>query len=182
MEIMDRAPRDGIQARVTPVDLRWPPWRRFGDVLDSNVTRDAKGGIRRVTAGRDEVSATFLCARPRRGSPPSGTYMVVEWLRREDADGEDAGSESSEAEWEVVATDDDLSTYVEYRPAGPFGLSSRLTLRWRPPENIPGGVYRVGVRGVARGVRKFIKRESPGEYEGYSERFLVEPRTREEFD
>ena len=42
-----------------------------------------------------------------------------------------------------------------------------------------GGVYRVGVRGVARGVRKFIKRESPGEYEGYSERFLVEPRTRE---
>ena len=179
---LDRAPRDGIQARVPPVDLRWPPWRRFGDVLDSNVTRDAKGGIRRVTAGRDEVSATFLCARPRRGSPPSGTYMVVEWLRREDADGEDAGSGSSEAEWEVVATDDDLSTYVEYRPAGPFGLSSRLTLRWRPPENVPGGVYRVGVRGVARGVRKFIKRESPGEYEGYSERFLVEPRTREEFD
>ena len=72
-----------------------------------------------------------------------------------------------------------MSTRVEYRPAGPFGLSSELTLRWRPPENIPGGVYRVGVRGVARGVRKSIKRESPGEYEGYSERFLVEPRARE---
>ena len=103
--------------------------------------------------------------------------MTVERLRREDA-----GGESSEAEWEVVATDDDLSTYVEYHPAGPFGLSSRLPLRWRPPENVPGGVYRVGVRGVAMGVRKFIKRESPGEYEGYSEQFLVEPRTREEFD
>ena len=167
---LDRAPRDGIQARVPPVDLRWPLWRRFGDVLDSNVGPDASGAIRRVTAGRDEASATFLCARPRRHArpPPLGTYMVVERLRREDA-----GGESSEAEWEVVATDDDLSTYVEYRPAGPFGLSSRLTLRWRPPENIPGGVYRVGVRGLARGVRKFIKRESPGEYEGYSERFRV---------
>ncbi|ACO63157.1 neutral/alkaline ceramidase [Micromonas commoda] len=166
-------PRDGIQARVPPVDLRWPPWRRFGDVLASNVTRDASGIRRVLTAGIDEASATFLCGRPRRHArpPPLGTYMTVERLRREDAQGQ--------AEWEVVATDDDLSTRVEYRPAGPFGLSSELTLRWRPPENIPGGVYRVGVRGVARGVRKFIKRESPGEYEGYSERFLVEPRARE---
>jgi hypothetical protein len=34
-------------------------------------------------------------------------------------------------------------------------------------------MYRVGVRGVAKGIRKFVKRESPGAYEGYSERFLV---------
>lgn len=78
-----------------------------------------------------------------------------------------------EDEWEIVATDDDLNTFVEYSSAGPCGFGSRLTLRWRPPENVPSGMYRVGVRGVARGIRKFVKNESPGAYEGYSERFLV---------
>ena len=71
-----------------------------------------------------------------------------------------------EDEWEIVATDDDLNTFVEYSSAGPCGFGSRLTLRWRPPETVPSGTYRVGVRGVAKGIRKFVKNESPGAYEG----------------
>ena len=37
-------------------------------------------------------------------------------------------------EWELVATDDHVATAVEWRRAGPLGLSSRLALTWRVPE------------------------------------------------
>ena len=62
-------------------------------------------------------------------------------------------------------------------PTRPHGTRARATFSFF--EKVPRKGCDVG---VAMGVRKFIKRESPGEYEGYSEQFLVEPRTREEFD
>jgi neutral ceramidase len=173
--------RNGLQGGVPPLDLRWPPWKSFGAVLESNVGAREKDSDDRgcvyseMTAGRDEVSATFLCGRPRRDTrpPPFGTYMLVERLRDPCRRGDELDESDVEDEWEIVATDDDLNTFVEYSSAGPCGFGSRLTLRWRPPENVPSGMYRVGVRGVAKGIRKFVKRESPGAYEGYSERFLV---------
>jgi hypothetical protein len=99
--------------------------------------------------------------------------MLVERLRERRQIRDETDESDLKDEWEIVATDDDLNTFVEYSSAGPCGFGSRLTLRWRPPENVPSGMYRVGVRGVARGIRKFVKNESPGAYEGYSERFLV---------
>ena len=81
--------RNGLQGGVPPLDLRWPPWKSFGAVLESNVGARGKDSDDRgcvyseMTAGRDEVSATFLCGRPRRDTrpPPFGTYMLVERLR-----------------------------------------------------------------------------------------------------
>ena len=173
--------RNGLQGGVPPLDLRWPPWKSFGAVLESNVGAREKDSDDRgcvyseMIAGRDEAFATFLCGRPRRDTrpPPFGTYMLVERLRDPCRRGDELAESDVKDEWDIVATDDDLNTFVEYSSAGPCGFGSRLTLRWRPPENVPSGMYRVGVRGVAKGIRKFVKNESPGAYEGYSERFLV---------
>lgn len=184
-------PKNGVQSFIPPFDLKWPPWRAFGECLD-----EVEGGVEgvfedvgvveassvslvssfkeldlsktaTVTAGDStdsgEAAYSFLVGRPRRcpKPPPNGSYLVVE--RYSERDGT----------WFVVADDDDLSTIVEWRPVGPFGLGNLLTLRWRPPVGTKG-VYRLGVAGAALGVTSWLKGSNELEFfQGVSGPFLV---------
>ena len=96
--------------------------------------------------------------------------MVVERLLR--GCGLD-GLDASVPRWVVVATDDDLSTAVEWTAVGPLRLGSRLTLRWRPPTGTPPGCYRIGVKGAAKGFRRWLRGEDVGFYQGYTSNFFV---------
>ena len=75
--------------------------------------------------------------------------------------------------WRVVADDDDLSTVVERRQRGPFGLGNVLTLRWRPPMGTEG-VFRLGVAGAALGFKGWLRGSSTLDFfQGVSEPFVV---------
>jgi len=188
-------PSNGPQAAIPLFDLRWPPWRNFGqchgkitggvakesiDAFDdrenslafskkeSGTSRDSRNGLSTnliVAGGRDEsgeVSVAFLTGRPRRcvAPPPNGTYLVVE-------------KKMDDGAWRVVADDDDLSTVVEWRQRGPFGLGNVLTLRWRPPMGTEG-VFRLGVAGAALGFKGWLRGSSTLDFfQGVSEPFVV---------
>ena len=65
---------------------------------------------------------------------------------------------------------------VEWAPAGPpwpLDLGSRLTLMWRPPIGTPPGTYRLGVRGAARGFRRWLGGRGAGLYSGHTAGFQV---------
>ena len=180
------APADGAQAVVFPVDLRWPPWRGYGACEREVADADPEDGLGRAkivagASGEDgEAVATFVAGRPRRllSPPPLGTYMVVDRLLR--GAGLD-GLEHSRPRWVTVATDDDLSTSVEWRRAAPLGLGSRITARWKPPAGTPPGTYRVGVVGAARGFRRWVTGKDIAVYRGYSSPFeVVEESERDE--
>ena len=184
------APRWGLQSAVPPVDMRWPPWRQFGDCLEDVHVGGGDGGAaggdvndprsdgrpRIVIAGASGAAGTvtgvFVAGRPRRAALPGclGSYLVVERLLR--GCGLD-GLESSFPRWVVMATDDDLSTTVEWTAVGPLGLGSRLALTWSPPVGTPPGCYRLGVKGAARGFRRWLRDQEAELYEGYTSNFFV---------
>ena len=180
------APSDGAQAVVFPVDLRWPPWRGYGACVREVADVDPEAGLGRariVAGGSGDAgvaSATFVAGRPRRllSPPPLGTYMVVDRLLR--GAGLD-GLEHAQPRWVTVATDDDLSTRVEWRSAAPLRLGSRITARWTPPAGTPPGTYRLGVVGAARGFRRWVSGKNIAVYRGYSSPFeVVEAKDEEE--
>ena len=91
------------------------------------------------------------------------------------------GLEHAQPRWVTVATDDDLSTRVEWRSAAPLRLGSRITARWTPPAGTPPGTYRLGVVGAARGFRRWVSGKNIAVYRGYSSPFeVVEAKDEEE--
>ena len=180
----------GLQNAVPPWDLRWPLWRSFGDCVSEAGNGGGGGGgggsgswrkcgsLRGATVvagapgAAGEAKGTFVAGRPRRhlSPPPLGSYLVVERLLL--GCGLD-GLDTSEPRWTTVATDDDLSTAVEWTAVGPLALGSRLTLSWRPPVGTSPGCYRLGVKGAAKGIRRWLRGKDVAFYHGYTSNFFV---------
>lgn len=109
----------------------------FGGAFGKVVQQAGKG----PWVGNDTVSATFQSACPRNSLGRRGTFLTVERA----TDGFNSG-------WDVVHTDNDMSTKFEW--SRPHLLSSESTaiVSWQVPPNTAEGTYRLRHFGDSKGI------------------------------
>lgn len=120
-----------------------PSGTAFGDVA---VQPQASYTLSKTE--RTVISASFYAGHPRRDLRRGASYVYIE--------------RNNGSSWDVVATDDDWSTYFTYQ-AGAEGRANLALVEWKVPAGTRPGTYRIRHEGAS----------ADGPYSGVTQSFEV---------